>query len=82
MSANDPRIREAGKIAASVFLEMRSALIKHLAEIDDEIDKALGFKTSKRAAEKARQLFAERARVADELLTFGVTADPHPALSK
>lgn len=82
MSADDPRITESGRVAASVFMELRSTLMSALREIDAEIDNTLGFKTSKRAAEKARQLFAERARIADELLTFGVDVEPHPALSR
>jgi hypothetical protein len=53
-----------------------------LNEIDAEIDSTLKFQSSKRAAEKARQLFAERAAIADELLGFGVDVEPHPALQK
>ena len=82
MSANDPRITASGKMAASVFLDLRSRLFNLLRDIDAEIDSTLKFKTSKRAAEKARQLFAERAAVADELLGFGVDVEPHPALQK
>jgi hypothetical protein len=82
MSANDPRITESGRIKASAFLELRSSLFNALREIDAEIDKALRFKTSKRAAEQARQLFFERGNIADELLAFGVDVDPHPALKK
>lgn len=67
---------------ASVFFAMRSELLKALADVDSEIDQALGYKSSKRAAEKARQLFAERSRLADELLEFGVEVDAHPALGK
>lgn len=82
MSANDPRITESGKISASDFLDLRSRLFILLREIDAEIDSTLKYKTSKRAAEKARQLFAERASVADELLGFGVDVEPHRALKK
>lgn len=67
---------------ASAFFAMRTSLLTALAEIDAEIDKALGFKTSKRAADKARQLFAQRSQVADELVEFGVEVDAHPALQK
>ena len=68
---------------ASDYLSVRNELFSLLQGIDVEIDKALNFKTSKRAAETARQLFAERARVLDELLTnYGIEAEPHPALSK
>ena len=82
MSANDPRITQSGRIKASACLELRSHLLDALREIDGEIDKALGFKTSKRAADKARQLFAERANIADELVTFGVNVEPHSSLRK
>ena len=80
MSANDPRITSAGRMAASVFLDLRSRLFDLLRQIDLEIDSTLKDETSKRAAEKARQLFAERAAVADELAGFGVEVEPHPAI--
>lgn len=67
-------------VKASVFLAMRSDLMTALQEIDAEIERALRYRSSKRAAHTARQLFAERARVADELLEFGIEVDPHPAL--
>lgn len=82
MSANDSRITDSGKMAASVFLELRSALLSALQEIDSEISAVLAYRTSKRAAEKARQLFAHRAQVADELSAYGVSVDPHPAVSQ
>ena len=69
-------------VKASVFFAMRTELLKSLADVDSEIDQALGFKSSKRAAEMARQLFAERARLSDELLEFGIEVDAHPALGK
>lgn len=69
-------------VKASVFLAMRSELLNALNEIDAEIDRALSYRTSKRAAQKARDLFEERARVADELEHFGVAVEPHPALAK
>lgn len=69
------------ELTASEFFSMRSELIKCLQLIDTEIDKTLGFKSSKRAADKARQLFSDRAKVADELLGFGVEVDPHSAVT-
>jgi hypothetical protein len=81
MSQTDPRITESGRMTASVFLEMRSSLIHALEDIDAEIDKTLSFTKSKRAAEQARQLFTQRAQLVDELSSFGVDIDPHPALT-
>lgn len=72
---------ENNGVKASVYLAMRNELLNALREIDLEITQALGFKTSKRAAHTARNLFAERARVADELSEYGIEVDPHPAVA-
>jgi hypothetical protein len=80
MSQNDPRITESGRMTASVFLEIRSKLFDALQELDAEISKTLSYTKSKRAAEQARQLFTDRAQLVDELASFGIDIDPHPAL--
>ena len=82
MSLNDPRITDKGRIPASVFLEMRSTLFTALEEIDGEINRTLKFTKSQRAAEQARQLFMQRAQLVDELASFGIEIDPHPALTR
>ena len=70
------------KINPADYLAIRNDLFDSLKEIDAEINKALAFNKSKRAAETARNLFADRARVVDELLVaYGIQAQPHSSLS-
>lgn len=63
-----------------MWLAMRSDLIAAVQGIDAEIDKVLKFPASQRAADKAKELFAERHRVAKELKDFDVVVEPHPAV--
>lgn len=67
---------------ASVFLAIRSDLLRTLGEIDAEIDEVLKHPKSKRAFERAKVLFAERKRIVDELVHFGVEAEPHHAVER
>lgn len=69
-------------VKASVFLALRNELLVALREVDVEIDHALGFRASKRAASKARELFAERQRIADELAELGVDVAPHSSVQR
>lgn len=67
---------------ASSFMAMRSELLNALSDIDSEIDKILTFRKSQRAADRARTLFQQRGRVADELRDYGLEVDPHPAVDR
>lgn len=69
-------------IKASVYMQMRNDLIDTVKSIDAEIKTVLAFPASKRAAGTARELFAWRKRVAEELRLYGVEVDDHPALKK
>ena len=65
---------------ASVFMAMRSQLISAICDVDEEISNALRSPKSQRAHDRAKALFAERQRLADELEHYGVFVDPHPAV--
>lgn len=67
---------------ASAFMAMRSELLTALQVIDAEIDRALSHSNSQRAADRARLLFQQRARICDELLDYGIEVDPHPAVER
>lgn len=67
-------------VKAATFLRMRNDLLAALNKIDADIDKVLGQKASNRTLAKARELFAERERVAAELAAFGVDVEAHPAV--
>jgi Zn-dependent oligopeptidase len=65
---------------ASDFWERRTKLIEMIDDIDEQIYEVLSFRGSKRAAERAKDLFILRSRIAERLSKFGVEVDDHPAL--
>ena len=67
---------------ASQFLARRNELLTALRNIDAEIMDMLGYRASKRALDRARELFSERRRVAAELEAMGVEIDDHPAVEQ
>lgn len=67
-------------IKASVFMAMRNNLLTALRDIDAEIDYTLTMRRSNRALARAKELFAERQRLSDELADYGVEVETHPAV--
>lgn len=65
---------------ASEYLKRRNELVTFLSELDEQITQVLNFGNSKRAANRARELFDMRHRVGERLLMFGIEIDDHPAL--
>ncbi len=75
-----PMLRKG--MLASEFWERRTKLIEMLNDIDEQIYGVLCYPDSKRAADRARDLFLVRSRIALRLSKFGVEVDDHPALDE
>lgn len=67
-------------VKASAFMAMRSELLTMLRDVDGEIDKAIKYRKSGRAFERAKALFAERGRIVGRLAELGIEVDDHPAV--
>lgn len=67
-------------LTASVFMGIRNKLLAALRDVDAEIDYTLSIRRSNRALVRAKELFAERQRLSDELIEYGVEVETHPAV--
>lgn len=73
-------MRPKGMKAAD-FWERRTKLIEMLRSVDEQIFGLLAYPKSKRAAERAKDLFLVRKTLEDRLSLFGVEVGEHEAVA-
>lgn len=61
-------------------MELRSELLSKIASIDEQIIQVIDSRRTKKAFDQAKNLFAERSRIVDELSEYGLHIGQHPAV--